>query len=340
MKWNKKWLREALLITASGLSLIVSPVGAAELPGKGISVQPADMNFANEWFQEELVIMGMEELGFDVKESASMQLQAAFIAVASGNATFHAEFADPIHRTFYENAGGKAKLQPVGTLMENGTQGYLIDKKTADTYKIKTIDQLKNPAIAKLFDIDGDGKADLYGCDAGWGCERTIEHQLDAYGLRNTVNHLQGSYETIIADAIQRIKEGKPTVYYTFTPFWLSSILRPGHEVVWLTVPFTALPDDQAGSVTEVANIGNTGFPIMTMRVMANTEFLDSNPAARKWFELLSVPVEDVNSENVLVRKGQNTRADIRKHAEQWKDEHHAQWDAWIAEAKSAAHHE
>ncbi|OLT68771.1 hypothetical protein BI334_30540 [Moorena producens 3L] len=32
-------------------------------------------------------------------------------------------------------------------------------------------EQLKNPKIAKLFDSDGDGKANLTGCNPGWGME-------------------------------------------------------------------------------------------------------------------------------------------------------------------------
>ncbi|TIL85328.1 MAG: glycine betaine/L-proline ABC transporter substrate-binding protein ProX [Mesorhizobium sp.] len=323
-----------LLLIAGGV--VQSGAAADELPGKGVTIQPADQNYIEEWFQEELVSMGLEDLGYDVKESASMQLQSAILAVANGDATFYAAYNDPLHKAFYEKAGGKAILQPVGTIVGNSIQGYLIDKKTADTYKIKTINQFKDPAIAKLFDSDGDGKADLYGCDPGWGCERIINHQLDAYGLRDTVHQIQGSYEVIIADAIGRIKEGKPTIYYSWTPLWLSGVLRPEHEVEWLTVTSTALPEDQADSVTEVAGIGNIGFPVFTQHVLANTAFLEKNPAARKWFELLAVPLDDVNSENKLVHDGQNTRADVHKHAEQWKEQHKAQWDAWIAEAKAA----
>ena len=58
-----------------------------------------------------------------------------------------------------------------GYLVNGAAQGYLIDKKTADQYKITNIAQLKDPKIAKLFDTNGDGKADLTGCNPGWGCE-------------------------------------------------------------------------------------------------------------------------------------------------------------------------
>ncbi|MFC3320690.1 glycine betaine/L-proline ABC transporter substrate-binding protein ProX [Mesorhizobium cantuariense] len=328
-------LQKALVLMFSCAALTAA-VGD-ELPGAGITVQPADQNYVNEWFQGDLVSMGLKDLGYDVQESASMQMQAAYIAVANGDATFYAAYWEPLHKTFFEQAGGETKLQPLGTLVTNSIQGYLIDKKTADTYKIKTINQLKDPAIAKLFDIDGDGKADLYGCDPGWGCERVIEYQLDAYGLRDTVHHLQGSYETIIADAIERIKAGKPTLYYSWTPMWMSAILRPGHEVEWLTVASTALPKDQEGAVTDVPGIGNTGFPVNTQHVIANTKFLEKNPVARKWFELLTIPIQDVNAENMLVHEGKNSPADVLRDAEEWREKHKTQWDAWIAEAKAAA---
>lgn len=45
----------------------------------------------------------------------------------------------------------------------------MIDKKTAEQYHITSIDQLKDPQIAKLFDTNNDGKADLTGCTPGMG---------------------------------------------------------------------------------------------------------------------------------------------------------------------------
>ncbi|MER8396226.1 glycine betaine/L-proline ABC transporter substrate-binding protein ProX [Mesorhizobium sp. M1340] len=318
-------------------ALIGTADSAEKLPGAGISVQPSDQNYADEWFERDIVSMGLEDLGYDVKPSASMQLQSAILSVGNGDATFYATYDDPLHSSFWEKAGGTAKLQPVGTLAENFLQGYLIDKKTADAYNIKTINQFKDPKIAKLFDNDGDGKAELYGCQTGWGCERVIEHQLDAYGLRDNVQHLQGSYEAIIADAIERIKAGTPTLYYSWSPMWLSTVLTPGKNVVWLTVDHTALPKELEGAKTVVPGIGNLGFTFFSERVIANTAFLDSNPAARKWLELLKIPLEDISANSLRVHEGHGSPEDIRKNAEDWRQKHRAQWDAWITEAKAAA---
>ncbi|MEI9415678.1 glycine betaine/L-proline ABC transporter substrate-binding protein ProX [Mesorhizobium sp. Cs1321R2N1] len=310
---------------------------ADKLPGTGISVQPTDQNYPEEYLQRDLVSMGLEDLGYDVKESASTQIQAAYLSVGNGDATFYAAYDDPLHKDFWDHSGGSSKLQPVGLLVKQSIQGYSIDKKTADAYHIKTINQFKDPNIAKLFDTDGSGKATLYGCDPGWGCERVIEHQLDAYGLRDTVRHFQGSYNAIIADAIERVKEGKPTLYYSWSPMWLGTILQPGKDVVWLTVDHTDLPKDLEGADTVVPGIGNLGFTSFTQRVIANTAFLDQNPAARKWFELLQIPLEDVSAESLKIHDGHGSAEDIRKDAEAWRESHRAQWDAWIAEAKAAA---
>ena len=79
-----------------------------------------------------------------------------------------------------------------------------------------------------MFDSNDDGKADLTGCTPGWGCEAVINHQIKAYGLDKTVEHNQGNYAAMIADTITRYKEGKPMLYYTWTPYWVSDVLVTG----------------------------------------------------------------------------------------------------------------
>ena len=106
-------------------------------------------------------------------------------------------------------AGTKALLR-MGEYAGPAAQGYLIDKATADKYGITNIGQLREPRLAKLFDNDGDGKADMAGCNPGWGCEGMIEHHMDAYTLRPTVKHVQGSYAALMADTIGRFKRGAP----------------------------------------------------------------------------------------------------------------------------------
>ena len=320
--------------TMAGLFLAIQ---LAPLTVAAGAVKPIYQGISEELFQTYMVGMGLEELGYEVEEPTVAQMQASFVVVANGDATYYPALWWPLHKVFWEQQGGDASWQRVGTLVENSLQGYLIDKATADAHGITTLDQLKDPELAKLFDIDNNGVADLYGCETGWGCERVIEHQLDAYGLRDTVEHRQGGYFAIIPDAVERIRGGMSTLYYTWTPLWLSGVLRPGHEVIWLTVPFTSLPDGRTDEdSTTVEGIGNLGFAVNTQHVIANTAWLDENPAARKWFELLEIPIGDINAQNMLVNEGEKSDEQIRQHARNWIEANQAQWNSWIAEAKAA----
>lgn len=315
--------------TALAALLAAAPVVAQD-------VRPAWSGITEELFQTYVVMEGLRQLGYDVDEVSQVQIQLAHIAVANGDLTFYGAHWEPLHKDFWEEAGGPDLLMPVGLLAQNSLQGYLIDKKTADETGIKHLEELADPEKAKLFDIDGNGKADLYGCEPGWGCERVIEHHLDAYGLRDTVEHKQGGYFAIIPDAIERIKSGQPTLYYTWTPLWVSAVLRPGEEVSWLTVETTELPEGEEGN-TEVEGIGNLGFTVNDQMVIANTDFLNENPPAKKFFELVKISIEDINAENLLVNEGENSDEAIMGHATDWIGKHQAEWDGWIAEAKAAA---
>ena len=326
------------LAAATSLALLTLGAQAQALPGKGVTVLPLKSSIAEETFQTLLVMKGLEQLGYDVQPIKEVEYPTAHIAIAQGDATFLADHWNPLHADYYKNAGGDAKLFRKGVYSGNAAQGYLIDKKTADAHRISNIAQLKDPKIAALFDTNGDGKADLTGCNPGWGCEAVIEHQLDAYGLRPTVTDNQGSYSALIADTITRFKAGKPVLYYTWTPYWVSNELKPGKDVVWLEVPFSSLPGEQKGSNTQLPNGKNYGFVVNSQQIVANKAWAEKNPAAARLFEVMRLPVADINAQNHLMSQGQNQAADIERHVNAWIKAHQKTFDGWLQQARAVAH--
>lgn len=309
---------------------------AAELPGEGVSVQPLKSSIAEETFQTLLVMRALEKLGYDVKPIKEIEYAAGHVAIANGDATFLADHWDPLHIDFFNNAGGKDKLFREGVYSDNALQGYLIDKQTADQHGIENIAQLKDPKIAGLFDANGDGKADLAGCNPGWGCEKVIEHQLDAFGLRETVTHNQGSYSAIIADTIARHRQGKPVLYYTWTPYWVSGVMVPGRDVVWLQVPFSSLPGERKDVDTRLPDGSNYGFQANTQRIVANRAFTDTHPDAAKLFSIMQLPSNDISAQNHRMRDGEKSAKDIERHTDAWIKAHQATFDGWIEQAMKA----
>lgn len=314
-----------------------SPAFSATLPGKGVVVNAVQSSLPEETFQTELVNRALQALGYDVQPIKEVDYNVAYTAIASGDATYMAVNWDPLQKDMYASAGGDNKFYRHGTYISGAAQGYLIDKKTADKYHIHDISQLKDPNIAKLFDADGDGKADLAGCNPGWVCGSVISTQIEAYGLSNTVVQNQGNYSAIIADTLTRFKAGKPVLYYTWTPYWVSDELKPGKDVVWLTVPHSANPGSQKDLDTTLPNGKNYGFPVNNEHIVANKAWAQANPAAAKLFAVMKLPLADVNAQNLRMHEGQGSSDDIDRHVDGWIASHQAMFDGWVKQAAAAA---
>lgn len=312
---------------------IAIPAQAAEMPGKGVTVRPVEGTNLEEKFQHQILYRALEELGYEVAVPEEVEYQTMHLAVGTGDGDFSAVHWDPLHQAFYDESGGGKSLQRVGSLIEGALQGYLVDK-ASHAAGVTNLGDLKNPDVAKRFDSDGDGKADLAGCVPGWGCERVIEHQLTEYGLHDTVNHNQGAYSAIIGDSIARLKQGKSIVYYTWTPYWVSGVLVPGDNVEWLEVPYSSLPDNRKDNTTFDGK--NLGFAVNAMRVVANSTFLEKNPAAHKLFEMAKISINDISAQNNKIQSGEDSKADITRHVEEWIAANRGDFDAWLDAARTA----
>jgi len=292
-------------------------------------------DLTEEIFQTEIINIGLEKLGYQVERGVQLPPTSMHVAVANGDVDYAANHWDPLQKTFFENAGGDEKLSREGELVDNALQGYAIDKKTADKYNITNLSDLKNPEIAKLFDTDGDGKANLIGCSPGWACELAIEDHLEEYELEETVEHERGAYFALMGDAITRFKQGKPILYYTWSPLWLNAVLKNGEDVVWLGVP--SFPEDKSNQEKAAIVDGkNLGFRVNQIRIYGSNKFMDANPVARSFFKQVKIPIADVNAQNLLMHNGEDTEEDIRRHAEEWVADNQELFDGWVEKARTS----
>ncbi|MGB5634163.1 MAG: glycine betaine/L-proline ABC transporter substrate-binding protein ProX [Waterburya sp.] len=302
-----------------------------------VTLRTAHSTWIEEHFQTEIVKIGLEKLGYQVETPKEIEYPAIYISLANQDLDYSVIYYFPGHEAFFNNAGGEAKLEGMGILTPDGIQGYQIDKKTSDQHNITNLEQLKDPKIAKLFDSDGDGKANLVGCNPGWNCELVIDHHIEAYGLKDTVEHDRGQYTALLANSITRYKQGKSVIFYAYNPHWIGAVLKPDQDVVWLEVPFTSLPQ-KTGDLTEKDTLvkgKNLGFPLTEQRIVANKKFLANNPIAKRWFELVQIPAEDINQESLRIQEGENKPKDIQRHAQEWVANNQDLFNSWLEEAKN-----
>ncbi|MGB3534999.1 MAG: glycine betaine/L-proline ABC transporter substrate-binding protein ProX [Microcoleaceae cyanobacterium] len=339
-------LKSAIASVVS-VSLLLSLIACQKAPQSStqstdspasVKVRPSHEGLPEDSFQAEIVKIGLEKLGDEVESDKILDYTAKLLAIANDELDYTMSHWEKNHQVFFDKSGGEEKLERVGAIIPQLLQGYQIDRKTANEYNITNIEQLQQPEIAQLFDSDGDGKANLAGCDPGWGCEAIIEHHLNAYQLQETVEHDQGKYPALIADTITRYNQGEPILYYTWTPYWVSSVLKPNEDVVWLEVSVTDMPESQGTLTAADTSVEgkNLGFPVDRMRIVANKAFLAANPSARQLLQLIEIPPEDMNQESLRIKEGSDSPEDIRRHAQEWVEENQERFDSWIEEATKA----
>ncbi len=323
----KKLISSAFTAALAIASLHAGASGTIDKPGEGVKITPIFSPIAEERFRGEIAMEGLRQLGYNVQEPKETEYSVMMMALANGDADFSVHLWDRLHDSFYQQAGGDRDMIKGGVVMPDVKQGYQIDKKTADTYHIKSITDLKKPDIAKLFDSDGDGKADLTGCNPGWGCELIIEHHVKSYGLGSTVHVNQGSYFALMADTLTRYNEGKPVLFFTWVPQWLSSVLVADKDVVWLDLP---LAENQAAD-------DKSNHPEDKIESVLNREFAQGNPAALKFLSEMQISAADESAQNFKMHEGERKEKDITRHALEWISTHQDEFNKWLNDSRAAA---
>lgn len=320
-----------------------TPGADGQDPQSPPTVRMARATWDTGWFQAEIYRLLLQRLGYQVPSPQTMGNEEFYSSAAAGEVDLWVNGWFPLHRQVIREQSLGEQLQIVGTQVEGGAlQGYFIDEATAAEHDITGLTDLQDPEIAQLFDTDDDGRADLTGCNPGWGCEAVIEHQLDAYELRDTVEHVQGDYSPLMAQTVERYESGQPVLYYTWTPNWTVGELQPGSDVRWLQVPFPSLPEGQRDAEDRTAVSGlsgcaddpcQTGWPPNDIRAVGSRAFLEANPAVRRLLEVVQIPLADILAQNARMVAGEGTVVDIVSHAEEWIAEHPGQVEEWIAHA-------
>jgi len=277
------------------------------------------------YFQAEIYKQALEKMGYKVSGPTVMKPQVFYVAAAAGDVDLWVNGWFGTHNGYIAESKGKVKA--VGTVMEKGgLQGYLIDKKTADKFGIKSVLDIKKHA--KQFDSNGDGKADMVACPPGWGCEKVIANHFDELGLSNFINRVQADYSASMADIISKYKNGKSILFYTWTPNWTVGTLKLGEDIVWIEVPYSQTKTVKVPNATK-SKI-NMGFGADDIRPAANVDFLKANPKVTKMLKKASIPLADIAAQNLKMNAGEKSEKAIKKHADAWIKANQNTFDSWI----------
>ena len=347
MTMNYSWWTGLACAAAVATALMGGQGFAQDKPGEGKTIRFASSDsLGANYVQDQILITGLEKLGYDVKLSI-MNFSAITQAISQGDLDMTADVNWPQAQPAVEQVGDTAELINEGTIIGGGINGYMIDKKTAEAHNITNISQLKDPKIAALFDSDGDGKANLINCDPAWKCGDVVDFQVKEFGLSDTVRSVRAKYEPLIGEAFARADRGEPILLYTWSPSWIVYRLKPGEDVVWLPIPYDALPEGvtkpKTHEIKDVVGCAGGQNPCRmavgpwNWRTLANKEFIAENPAVKKFVEQVKWPLTTWSEWEGDLGKGAKTDADMKKLADAWIAAHQDEFDGWLKEAAAVS---
>jgi glycine betaine/proline transport system substrate-binding protein len=279
----------ALLAVGCGTATEVAggdggPAAGADDAQQTQQVRMARATWDTGFMQAEIYRQLLTELGFDVSDptSATVSPNVFYPALARREYDFWVNGWFPLHDIFLERElitgqQDEASVSPVGFEVRAGAlQGYLVDCATAEEVQLTSMSDFTRDEVVAAFDADGNGKADVIGCNNGWGCNLAIDEHLAQLEWGPNVEQVVGDYSTLFTDVIRKVGAGEPVLFYTWTPNWTVDVLVPGTDVVWLESP--PLPEDEGNATVDgLEGCQNDpcelGWVVNDIRVVANDDW-------------------------------------------------------------------
>ena len=333
-------------------------------PGAGVSITQARASWSSEYILSAIFHDMLEELGYEVSEPADTELanNVFYVSAAEGEVDFWAHAWLPNHDNFWDDelTDGSLlgdRIEAVGLMMKRaGLEGFLTNKSLIAEHGIETLGQINDdPALVALYDATddnpGDGVIQVYSCPEGWGCA-TIAEETFAFNGWDNLEAVHAGYDAMFANALNRAQDGDPFIAYSWFPSGYLASLIPGDNAIWLslggveTMLDGSTPLGLDYSESDPAALGPefctsdpcyTGWGAANIQVVANSAFLEANPAARALFEQVVIPPLDVTEQNIRYENGENTTSHVNNHAADWIKANRATVDEWLQTARDAA---
>ncbi len=205
-----------------------------------------------------------------------------------------------------------------------GTQMMYVPSYMAD--KVKSVEDLKKPEIAALFDKNGNGKGEYWAGDAGWKSTRMWQVKFKSYGLSELWEPEILPDATFKAQLKTAYQRQKPILFYYWTPEWVHAAYKitpiqepawtPGCEVVkldkedWLEVSKFACAAQDA-----------------KIYVAYSKSLEKRNPPVAKFLSQIKLDPTVVNQWILAIGRDKKDPQDV---AEAWVKANKATVDTWV----------
>ena len=208
-----------------------------------------------------------------------------------------------------------------------GTEKLFVPAYMAD--RVKTIEDLRDPQIAALFDSDGNGKGEYWPGDAGWKATKVWQIKFRDYGLSDLWEPIVYSDGTLKTQLKSAYEAQKPILFYYWTPEWIHA----AYQLQALEGEPDSTPDCSSLKLDQedwlAASKFNCAHPDSAVYVAYSKSLEKRNPAAAKFLSQIQLDPAVVNQWILSIGRDGLSPQEV---AEAWVDDpaNAAMIDAWV----------
>ena len=253
---------------------------------------------------------------------------AIFKAMDAGDMHVHPEVWLPnqidLHRTFVENKN-TIRAHATGVL---SSQGICVTRGTVARTGIEKLAALSDPAMARNFDTDGDGKGEMWIGAEAFASTAVEKVRARSYGYDRTMALIVMDEDMAAAEVDAAVAGNRNIVFYCYTPWHLFAVHdlvvleEPKHDPAkWHVIPPADDPQWLEKSVAAVA------WDLASLNIHYAAELETSHPPAAA---LLSKVVLDTDTASRMVHALVIEKQDPVAFARRWVDDNRSKVDSWL----------
>lgn len=209
-----------------------------------------------------------------------------------------------------------------------GKTGFCVPTYMAEEHGIKTVYDLATPAAQKAFDLDKDGKGEIWVGASGWGSTKINQVKVRDYGIGDFLAPTTEDEAVFYSKIAAAVKKKEGVVFYCYKPHYVHKL----YDITMLEEPkhdpdkYKIVQPDQDSKWYEKSKI-TTGDKIKTVRVAYSRSLETRAPEAARFLKHITLSDAAVSAmtHGVVVEK-----QDPAKVAKEWVQANSEIVDSWL----------